>query len=60
MARHIFTALYVKFMVSLKQVLALVRLRLKKEVFWMFKLLENTPNLRAKVRVGLKLEGGLI
>ena len=36
-ARHIFTALCVKFMVSLKKVLALVRVRLKIEVFWMSK-----------------------
>ena len=52
-ARHIFTALYVKF-------LALVRVRLKIEVFWISKLLENAPNISAKVRVRLKLECGLI
>ena len=53
MARHIFTALYVKF-------LALVRVRSKIEVFWISKLLENAPNISAKVRVRLKFECGLI
>ena len=40
--------------------LTLVRVRLKSEVWGSSKLLKNGPNLRAKVRVRLKLECSLI
>ena len=54
-ARYIFTALCVNFMVGLKKGAASTRGFLD-----ISKLLENAPNRRAKVRVRLKLECGLI
>ena len=59
-ARHFFTAFCVRFLVSLSKVLAIVGVRLKFEVFWSSRLLRKAPRFKVKVRVRLKLEGGLI
>ena len=48
-----FTAFYVRSLVSINKVLALVKVRLKMEVYWVSELLKN---YRAKVRVRLKIE----
>ena len=43
-----------------RKVFSTVRMRLKLEVFSSSTLLKNCPNIKAKVRVRLKLECGLI
>ena len=54
-ARQIFTAFCLWFLVSLQKDLVTVRVRLKVEVFWSSRLLKNSPDFNAKARVWLKL-----
>ena len=56
----VFNSFLCEVLVTFRKVLTLVRVRLKLEVLGSSKLLENDTNLRAKVRVWLKLECGLI